>query len=60
MELNPPVETLRDWQLGQLNQELRELRDRVGRLETTLGRGVLLLIGNLAAVITSLVHQVVN
>lgn len=49
-----PAAALRDWQLGQLSQELRELKERVTCLETTLTRGMFLLVANLAAVIATL------
>lgn len=56
----PPAHSLRDWQLGQLSQELREVKERVTRLESTLTRGMLLLVANLAAVIVSLGQQLLH
>ena len=38
-----------------MRDDLRNLNSRVGRLETVLGRGMLLLIANLLAVVASLV-----
>jgi hypothetical protein len=47
-------------QVNSLNEDLRELKQRVGRLETTLARGVMLLVMNLIAVIVSLAQQLMN
>lgn len=47
-------------QMNGLNEDLRELKQRVGRLETTLARGVMLLVMNLVAVIVSLAQQLMN
>jgi len=43
-----------------VREELRALKDRVGRLETTLARGVLLLVANLAGVVTMLTRQLLS
>jgi hypothetical protein len=48
------------FQMNSLNEDLRELKQRVQRLETTLARGVMLLVMNLAAVIVSLAQQLMN
>ncbi len=48
------------FQLKSLDDDVREVKERVQRLETTLGRGVMLLLANLAAVIMSLAQQVVS
>ncbi len=40
-----------------LREDLRELKERVKALETTLARGVMLLIANLVAVSVSLFQQ---
>lgn len=48
------------FQLNSLNEDLRELKQRVQRLETTLARGVMLLLANLVAVIVSLAHQLLQ
>lgn len=37
-----------------LREDLRELKERVSRLEATLARGVLLLVANLAGVVVTL------
>lgn len=47
-------------QMNGVNDDLRELKQRVARLETTLARGVMLLVANLTAVIVSLVQQLMN
>ncbi len=46
-------------QFANLNEDLRELKERVRCLETTLARGVLLLVANLVGVVMTLVQQVV-
>ena len=40
--------------------DLAELKERVQRLETTLARGVLLLVANLAGIATVLARQVLG
>lgn len=49
-----------EFQMNSLNEDLRELKQRVQRLETTLARGVMLLVANLAAVIMSLAQQLLS
>jgi len=44
-------------QFQNLREDLGELKERVRRLEATLARGVLLLIGNLAGMIMMLAQQ---
>lgn len=44
-------------QFQHLREDLGELKERVRRLETTLARGVMLLIGNLAGMIMMLAQQ---
>ena len=44
-------------QFGNLKEDLCELKDRVGRLESTLGRGVMLLVANLIGVAIMLARQ---
>jgi hypothetical protein len=44
-------------QFQNLREDLGELKERVRRLEVTLARGVLLLIGNLAGMIVMLAQQ---
>lgn len=51
------IEKVAEVQFSALRRDLAELRTRVGRLETALGRGVLLLVGNLVGVMVSLLHQ---
>ncbi len=48
------------FRLKKLDDDVREVKDRVQRLETTLARGVMLLVANLAAVIMSLAQQLVD
>ena len=43
-----------------LHDDLAELKDRVRRLETTLARGVMLLVANLVGVTLSLAQQLVG
>ena len=49
-----------EFQMTSLNEDMRELKQRVQRLETTLARGLLLLVANLAAVCVSLAQQVLG
>ena len=51
---------VRDWQLAQLAHEINELKERVAGLETVLARGMLLLVANLAGVITTLFQQLLG
>jgi len=44
-------------QFQNLREDLGELKERVRRLEATLARGVMLLIGNLAGMIMMLAQQ---
>lgn len=44
-------------QFANLGEDMRELKSRVERLETTLGRGVMLLVANLVGVVMMLVQQ---
>lgn len=46
--------------LENLGEDLRELKERVQRLETTLTRGVMLLLANLAAVVVTLAQQLLK
>ena len=48
------------FQLKRLDGDVREVKERVQRLETTLARGVMLLVANLAAVIMSLAQQLIS
>ena len=47
-------------QVGNLKEDLTELKQRVQRLETTLARGVLLLVANLVGVAASLAQQLLH
>jgi len=44
-------------QFQNLREDLTELKERVRRLETTLARGVILLVANLAGMVTMLAQQ---
>lgn len=55
-----PGQLLRDFQMNQLTQEIRELKDRVTRLESTITKGLLLLVANLAGVAASVGQQVLQ
>ncbi len=46
-------------QFQALRSDIGELRKRVGRLETVLGRGVMLLVGNLLGVLVTLIYQLI-
>jgi hypothetical protein len=46
--------------LANLAEDLRELKDRVQRLESTLARGVMLLVANLVAVVITLLQQIIR
>jgi len=46
-----------DVQFRELKEDLREIKERVNRLENMLARGVLLLMANLAGVAMSLARQ---
>ena len=43
-----------------LESQLNDLKDRVNRLETQIGRGILLLVANLAGVATTLAHALIQ
>jgi len=60
-EENPacPYKLVHDIQWTTLREDLSELKTRVQRLETTLARGVTLLVANLVGVIVSLLQQLV-
>ncbi len=53
-----PYEKVYAVQFEGVREDLRELKARVGRLETTLARGVLLLMANLVGVAMTLAQQV--
>ena len=52
-----PHKPVHDIQWSTLREDLSELKTRVQRLETTLARGVTLLIANLAGVVVTLLRQ---
>lgn len=47
-------------QFQYLREDLDELKQRVSRLESTLARGVMLLVANLAGVVISLAQQIIR
>ena len=47
-------------QFQYLREDLCEVKDRVKRLELTLGRGVLLLLANLAGMVMMLVQRAIT
>jgi len=47
-------------QFANLSEDLKELKSRVRCLETTLARGVMLLVANLVGVIMTLVQQMLS
>ena len=51
---------LAELQFRNLAGDMNELKDRVRSLEVTLGRGVLLLVANLAGMAISLAQQLVR
>lgn len=55
-----PYERAYDVQLKNLTGDLDELKTRVGALETTLNRGLLLLVANLVGVILTLAQQILG
>jgi hypothetical protein len=44
-------------QFQSLREDLNEVKERVGRLESTLARGVMLLVANLVGVVMMLAQQ---
>lgn len=54
-----PYKPVHDIQWMSLREDLCEVKTRVQRLESTLARGVALLVANLAGVIVSLLRQLV-
>ncbi len=48
------------FRLKSLDEDVREVKERVQRLETTLARGMMLLVANLAAVCMSLAQQLIR
>jgi len=54
-----PLDAVYAIRFGSLQEDLAELKARVAKLETTLMRGVLLLIANLLGVIAMLAHALI-
>ncbi len=52
-----PYEKLYALQFGGLREDLLELKQRVGQVERTVARGVMLLVANLAGVALTLFRQ---
>ncbi|MBL7646294.1 MAG: hypothetical protein JNK74_08920 [Candidatus Hydrogenedentes bacterium] len=52
-----PYEPLHAVQMSNVREDIREVKERVGSLETTLARGVLLLVANLIGVSITLAQQ---
>ncbi len=50
-------EKVAEVQFRNIGDDLHEVKARVGRLETTLARGVLLLVANLVGVVMTLAQQ---
>ena len=55
-----PYEMAYDVQFRDLTDDLNELKERVGRLEMALARGLLLLVANLAGVATILAQELLR
>lgn len=55
-----PHERVHKIEYRQLTENLKEVKDRVERVETTLARGVLLLVVNLAAMVVSLAREFIQ
>lgn len=63
MENETPLtahERLYELQFENLNRDLNEVKDRVKSLEVALARGVMLLVANLAGVVTVLAEQILH
>ena len=52
-----PYEPLHAMQMNNVREDIHEVKERVGRLEATLARGVLLLLANLIGVSITLAQQ---
>jgi hypothetical protein len=55
-----PYEALYSLQVENVREDIGEVKERVGRLETTLARGVLLLVANLIGVTITLAQQLLE
>ncbi|MBI4556570.1 MAG: hypothetical protein HY706_03220 [Candidatus Hydrogenedentes bacterium] len=57
---NCPYELVHEIQFRHLSGDIEELKQRVRSLESTLARGVVLLVANLAGVVMSLAQQLLK
>lgn len=55
-----PYEPLHAMQMSTMREDVRDVKDRVRRLEGTLARGVLLLVANLIGVTITLAQQLMT
>ena len=55
-----PFHVAYDVQFRNLAQDIQELKDRVGAVETTMDRGLMLLVANLASVVALLAKQLIS
>jgi hypothetical protein len=55
-----PYSIVYEIQVNNLAEDIKELKARIQSLETTLARGVLLLVANLVAVVISLGQQLLQ
>ena len=56
-ECNCPYERVYAVEIRNIREDLQELKARVGRLEVTLARGVMLLVANLVGVVMTFAQQ---
>ncbi len=52
-----PRAAVHEVEFRMVNGKLQDLKERVARLETTMGRGVLLLVANLVGVVMTLAQR---
>jgi len=52
-----PIEKVHQVEYRALNESLREVKDRVSRLETTITRGFVLLVANLMGMVMTLARE---
>jgi hypothetical protein len=55
-----PFHVAYDVQFRNLGQDIQELKDRVTAVETTMNRGLMLLVANLASVVVMLAMQLIS
>ena len=55
-----PFERANRVELDNFSEDVRDMKARIGRLETTLARGVMLLVANLTGVVVMLVRQLLG